>query len=69
MRPECEGDLLEDDNVTVYSLCDGLRPYTSAQCANITIPCVDALYIYLRYKYYLNNKRMPPRRISVAVTF
>ena len=48
IRPEGEGRLLEDDNVTVYGLCDGLLSYTSVQGANITIPCVDALYIDLR---------------------
>ena len=47
-RPEGEGRLLEDDNITVYGLCNGLYSYTSVQGAQITIPMVDAKYIDIR---------------------
>lgn len=48
VRQDGESRLLEDDNVTVYGLCNGLYSYTSVQGAKITIPCVDACYIDLR---------------------
>ncbi len=48
VRQEGEKRLLENDNVMVYGLCNGLISYTSVQGANITIPCVDAYYIDLR---------------------
>ena len=40
-----EGRVLEDDYITVYGTCNGLRSYTSVLGSEITIPEVNAKYI------------------------
>lgn len=44
-KHEGEGNILEDDFVTLYGIYDGTETYTTVMGASVTIPAVDAEYI------------------------
>lgn len=44
-KKEGESNILEDDMVTLYGVCDGTTTYTTVMGSSVTIPSVNAEYI------------------------